>query len=55
MIGCFNFLRTSADNSSEVKSLLKCDKVTYHYLKMKGQYLFKYPSDLEEKVHDLGY
>jgi hypothetical protein len=38
-----------------LKTLLKSDKISYRYLKMKGQYLFNYPEDLSDKVVELGY
>lgn len=38
-----------------LKTLLKSNKISYRYLKMKGQYLFSYPEDLSDKVAELGY
>jgi hypothetical protein len=48
------FLKTIQEVEN-LKTLLKSNKISYRYLKMKGQYLFNYPEDLSDKVVELGY
>jgi hypothetical protein len=38
-----------------LKTLLHSNQISYRYLKMKRQYLFNYPSELQERVIELGY
>ena len=38
-----------------LKNLLHSNQISYRYLKMKRQYLFHYPSELQERVIELGY
>ena len=38
-----------------LKILLKSNKISYRYLKMKGKYLFSYPEELSDKIKELGY
>ena len=45
----------SIQEVENLKTLLHSNQISYRYLKMKGQYLFNYPSELQERVIELGY
>jgi len=38
-----------------LKTLLNSSRISFRYLKMKGQYLFTYPKELHESVVEFGF
>ena len=50
-----NLFLNTIQEVENLKSLLHSNKITYKYLKMKKQYLFNYPSELEDQIIKLGY
>ena len=45
----------SIQEVENLKNLLHSNQISYRYLKKKRQYLFNYPSELQERVIELGY